>query len=85
MLASDKYAWLKSSNQNSELDCLIYSDSLDGFIDRQIPRIEELIAKELYQDSSPCEQLVEVNVGKTDLLFKLLIQKMTAIHAKLEQ
>ena len=32
-----------------------------------------------------CEQLVEVDVGKTDLLFKLLIQKMTAIHGKLEQ
>ena len=78
---NNKYSWLKSSNQNSELDCLIYSDSLDRFIDYQIPRIEELMAKELNSDSPPYEQLEQVNVGNIDLLFKLLIQKMTAIHA----
>jgi len=85
MTSQDKYAWLKSSNQNSELDCLIYSDSLDGFIDNQIPRIEELIANELYSDSSPHEQNEQIDVGKVDLLFKLLIQKMTTIHDKLMQ
>jgi len=58
MTSQDKYAWLKSSNQNSELDCLIYSDS------------------------SPQEQTDD---RKVDLLFKLLIQKMTTIHDKLVQ
>jgi len=68
---------------NSELDCHIYSDSLDRFIDDQIPRIEELIAKELHYDSSPYEQREQVDVGNIDLLFKLLIQKMITIHSKL--